>query len=383
MRLAAAVAYDFQDRHARLMPTLDLCTIVVSLQLAQATLAALAQEHVHSVHMLLLTDEARLGNETRTFFIARAVRVVDVMSSDAMRRFATMRFPGAMVGCIGSACFKGAKYKLAALWQTNYDRVMLTDVDNLLLPAAANGTGAGALEGLEAGMIRAPVSKDGTPFIANWWLTRPATRWHARFDEAISRGWSPCTHWGGHYSNDTVEVFTKGTEGPPNKRWYPAVGAWWGASGCGTDVARARSGGDGTVGECAQRPCFAGFFGANTDQGILAHLVFDERYRGWADTLDFDRSSRGHPWTMMFSFRGTFLMAMAHFAGPQKPWDDLAQRRGHQHAYNVTHAAERHAAFWRFYWPHVIMPDLKRRHDDTCIREYETLGRERELGGRQ
>ena len=338
----------------------QLCSIVASLQLAQATLASIARQDVDAVDMLVLANATALRSHVRHFFSERRMHIVDVIKqSHAMREWVAMPLMPWSKGIDGN------KLKLASLWMVGYDRVMMTDWDNLLLPSAAHG----GFHAADPGLLRMHSFPD-TPFLGSWWIARPTNRVRARFGEAIHRGWTPCTGWGGPYSPEAVERFASATDVWETKGWKgPVIGPWWKLFGC-DNSSLARS-----SGQCRHRRCFAGFKAANSDQGMAAHLAYDERYRGWAEMLQPDNRTgvQNHPWTMKLRFGAHLRLGMAHFAGNPKPWDAhwSTVKHGIPESGILEIRKRRTDAFWKFYWPHVIAPDLRRRQDATCIREYE------------
>jgi len=361
-RLAAAVAFDTPEadrlqngRHSITSNTFDLCSTYVALLLAQTSMRTLMPPSTAGVDMLVLTNTSRFSHDSRTFLESRGVRIVDALQSPAMTAYAEGRAtPNYILDPFDAVCM----YRMQAQWMTEYEAIMTTDLDALQLPQGAHSPSSGRSPFDELGTDAITYSSaDHDPIQGSFMLVRPRAHMRQRFEEAIARGFSTCSLWGGNYSTQTIDRLKHYSFG--------SLGHCGGSDGPDRDEA-------------------FNFQGAATDQGMLAHFKFDERYRGWSQPMSFDPSpalnlSFSDAYTLFFTMgegEGSARMAYSHFAGGPKPWDvvharsDLAGLRGAPDA-QLDHYEMRHRAFWGYYWPRVIAPALRQRQDNVCSRAYE------------
>jgi hypothetical protein len=362
--------------------TFGLCSAFSALLLAQSALANMLQRPTEAVEMVMLTNGS-FTHEVNAFFATRGVRVMDALQYPAMRRWAETPSSAYHDGR-PSSFERVCMYRVAPTWFTQYDTVLVTDLDLMHNPSEAyapQGRLWEQLDGAEAVLHAVPLPNVGrsdngrpipgrtNPIESSWELVRPNASAYARFEEAVEHGWTACGLWGGRYSEPSVrhmQAFANTFNHRPADYAAPctAFDFWW----------------------------------ARSDQGMWAHLAYDERYgtpsphehrmSSWAAPLanpdpgalheaPFTMSRDGVPYTQTWRMgdentaanEDSPRVAFAHFAAGQKPWEIYDEADVEPSERPVKRA--RAQAFWGFYYDLHLRPGFVQRADEQCLTAYD------------
>jgi hypothetical protein len=258
----------------------NVCEVVMSLQSSRAALTSdsLCLNET-DVDLVIYTDGTTLANNTREMYQAAGIVVKDASTSDAMQQYAMALQQADPATRANARLYTVHMYKLAALWDTEYAAIVVSDTDVIL--GAPSSCNASQLQGERdsceepfdiLNLLLDPEGPDlfyqhstYSPGNAGLFAGRPNSTFYQLFASGIQAGYDPATGWGGHYDEMHLARYTKICD--LFHEAFPDLWLWYN----GIDA-------NGTTTWCKNGTAWC-FIGADQDQGMLAHMMASDVVR--------------------------------------------------------------------------------------------------------